>query len=108
MKRHPGAACMRWQRTTFAQYCWRPPRLGGTPTAALAGWKHCEGTPRKESVARFTSLYSSVEEPAQGSHASMSFSPSNLLHPDAHEVIEMLSVLTFHGLGATRVAQQKV
>ncbi len=55
---------MRRQRTTLAQYCSRPPRFGGTVIEALDGWKHWLGTPRKLSVARFTSLYSSVEEPA--------------------------------------------
>ena len=41
------------------QYCGRP-RGAGTPMEALRVTKHCEGTPRKESLARFTSLYSSA------------------------------------------------
>lgn len=43
----------------LAQY-WGRPRAWGTPMEALRATKHWEGTPRKESLALFTSLYSSA------------------------------------------------
>ena len=47
------------------QYCGRP-RGAGTPMEALRVTKHCEGTPRNESLARFTSLYRSASAREQG------------------------------------------
>ena len=64
----------------LARYCSRP-RASGSPSLALLAAKHCEGMPRKLSLARLTSVYALViAAGAQAPQAMLAqFAPSMLI-----------------------------